>query len=142
MYETFIGQVGSDEQPFTWFQGEMIKGEEYLAGGLHIFAVRCIDPAGNYDRLWSATNVHVWIYLAPLPGGLIVGTTLGVVAGVIALLLELRRRKRKRAMERYAIKRMRRKFKGMQRGGPAGAGAAKKDGNINWKAYAADGGKK
>ena len=142
MYETFIGQVGSDKQPFTWFQGEMIKGEEYLAGGLHIFAVRCIDPAGNYDRLWSATNVHVWIYLAPLPGGLIVGTTLGVVAGVIALLLELRRRKRKRAMERYAIKRMRRKFKGMQRGGPAGAGAAKKDGNINWKAYAADGGKK
>jgi hypothetical protein len=138
MFETFIAEVGSDKQPFTWFQGEMIKGEEYFAGGLHIFAVRCIDPAGNFDRLWSAKNVHVWIYLAPLPGGLIVGVSLGVVFSVIAFLLELRRRKRKRAMERYAIKRMRRKFKGMQRGGPAGVGAAKKDGNINWKAYAAD----
>ena len=51
---------------------------------------------------------------------------------------------RKKAMERYAIKRMRRKFKGAQRaagragskkgaGGPAGASA--KDENIDWKKY-------
>ena len=138
MFETFIAEVGTENQPFTWFQGEMIKGEAYWAGGLHIFVVRCLDPAGNFDRVWSSTNVHVWIYWAPLPGGLIVGTSMGVVGSVIAILLELRRRKNKRAMERYAIKRMRRKFKGMQRGGPASVGAAKKDGNVNWKAYAAD----
>ena len=134
----FIGQVGSATQPFTYFQGEMIKGTQWYEGGLHVFAIRALDPAGNYDKIWTAQNVHVWVYIAPLPGGLIVGVSLAVVGAVLAFLLELRRRKRKRAMERYAIKRMRRKLKGMQRGGPAGVGAAKKDGNINWKAYAAD----
>ena len=97
--------------------------------------VRGIDPAGNSDRIWSAKNVHVWIYNAPLPGGLIVTVSILVVATAIGIYVEHRRRKRKRAMERYAIKRMRRKFKGMQRGGPAGAGAPmKKDGNLNYKA--------
>jgi len=134
----WIAKVGTEEQPFTWFQGEMIKGEQWAEGGLHVFAVRALDPAGNYDRVWNIDNVHIWVYDAPLPGGLIFAVSMSVVGGVVAFLLELRRRQRKRAMERYAIKRMRRKFKGMQRGGPAGVGAAKKDGNINWKAYAAD----
>ena len=97
--------------------------------------VRSIDPAGNSDIFWSPKNVHVWIYYAPLPGTLIVGLSTGFVGLCIATYMEYRRRKRKRAMERYAIKRMRRKFKGMQRGGPAGAGApTKKDGNLNYKA--------
>jgi hypothetical protein len=133
--EDWIGQVGSDTQPFAYFQGMVIPGEHYWAGGLHVMAVRSIDPAGNTDVLWSPKNVHVWMYYAPLPGTLIVGLSTGFVGLCIATYMEFRRRKRKRAMERYAIKRMRRKFKGMQRGGPAGAGApTKKDGNLNYKA--------
>ena len=133
--ESWIGEVGSETQPFAYFQGEIIPGEHYWAGGLHVMAVRSIDPAGNTDVFWSPKNVHVWIYYAPLPGTLIVSLSTGFVGLCIATYMEYRRRKRKRAMERYAIKRMRRKFKGMQRGGPAGAGAPmKKDGNLNYKA--------
>ena len=41
--------------------------------------------------------------------------------------------RRKRAAERYAIKRMRRKFKGMQRG--PGGSKAKPGAKQDWKAY-------
>ena len=62
----------------------------------------------------------------PLPVGLIVGSILGFFAIVGGIYLEVRRRKKKAAMERYAIKRMRRKFKGVQKGGKKGRGKKKK----------------
>ena len=50
--------------------------------------------------------------------------------------LEIRRRKKKRAMERYAIKRMKRKFKGVDRGGGGKKGSKKKKGaEIDWRGY-------
>jgi hypothetical protein len=50
----------------------------------------------------------------------------------VLIYLEVKRRKKKRAMERYAIKRMRRKFKGVSRGGKGGK---KKKTNIDWREY-------
>ena len=38
-------------------------------------------------------------------------------------------------MERYAIKRMRRKFKGVDRGGGGGGGKRKKKTDIDWRSY-------
>ena len=110
--------------------------------------VRGVDPAGNVD-MYLKEDVNTWfdMYDAPKPWGLIITGIIGIVAFIIGGFLEIRRRQRKKAMERYAIKRMRRKFKGAQRaagrsgkkGAPAaGAGAAPgggKDENIDWKKY-------
>ena len=60
-------------------------------------------------------NVYQWYYVSPIPWPIImacVGSFLGL--SLIGY-LEYRRRMRKAAMERYAMKRMRRKFKAMQR---------------------------
>ena len=95
--------------------------------GKYRFEVKAFDPAGNYDLIFEeGRNVHTWIYEPPLPVGLIVGSILGFFAIVIGIYLEVRRRKKKAAMERYAIKRMRRKFKGVQKGGKKGRGKKKK----------------
>ena len=99
--------------------------------------------------MYLKEEVNTWfdMYDAPKPWGLIITGIIGVVAFIIGGFIEIRRRQRKKAMERYAIKRMRRKFKGAQRaagrsgkkGAPAaGAGAAPgggKDENIDWKKY-------
>merc|ERR1711918_121484 len=82
---------------------------------------------GNYDLIFEeGRNVHTWIYEPPLPVGRVGGSILGFFAIVIGIYLEVRRRKKKAAMERYAIKRMRRKFKGVQKGGKKGRGKKKK----------------
>ena len=95
--------------------------------GKYRFEVRAFDPAGNYDLIFEeGRNVHTWIYEPPLPVGLILGSILGFFAIVGGVYLEVRRRKKKAAMERYAIKRMRRKFKGVQKGGKKGKGKKKK----------------
>jgi len=95
----------------TYIQDWMPPG-----GGKYKFEVRAIDPAGNVDlQFTEGRNSHTWIYEPPLPVGLIVGSVLGFFTLVGGVYLEIRRRKKKAAMERYAIKRMRRKFKGVQR---------------------------
>ena len=66
---------------------------------------------------------------------LILGITFGTIFLGVGLYLEIRRRKKKRAMERYAIKRMRRKFKGVDRGGGGGGGKRKKKTDIDWRSY-------
>merc|ERR1712146_350718 len=71
-------------------------------------------------------NAYKWIYVPPLPVLLIVMLTLLFLLIILGIYLEIRRRKKKAAMERYAIKRMRRKFKGVQRGGKRGRGKKKK----------------
>ena len=53
--------------------------------------------------------------MAPIPWMLILGILGGSLAFAIAVALEIRRRRRKKAMERYAIKRMRRKFRAVDK---------------------------
>merc|ERR1711907_601900 len=69
--------------------------------------------------------------------GLIVGSILGFFAIVGGVYLEVRRRKKKAAMERYAIKRMRRKFKGVQKGGKKATATAGDGENPeeDWRGY-------
>lgn len=88
--------------------------------------VRAVDPAGNVNQEFEeGINKHSWYYRPDLPWVLIILGSLGFIALVVGVALEIRRRRKKRAMERYAIKRMRRKFKGIKKD------AAKKD--VDWR---------
>lgn len=97
-----------------------IKSPDYPSGGpgngWYQLYVRAVDPAGNRDEKYVMNvNVHMWYYVSPTPWDIIaeaVGTFLGLV---LFGYLEYRRRVKKAAMERYAMKRMRRKFKALQR---------------------------
>ena len=83
--------------------------------GLYRMYVRAVDPSGNKDLLYVyGSNVYEWHYVSPAPLDIIFGV-IGAFFGFLLLAyLEKKRRERKRAMERYAMKRMRRKFKAMQ----------------------------
>ena len=122
------------EEPENWIGGGGSTPNWWWGStGPYRFEVRAIDPAGNKDPLLIAgRNVHKWYYIPPPPVGLIVGITFGTIFLGVVIYLEVRRRKKKRAMERYAIKRMRRKFKGVSRGGKGGK---KKKTNIDWREY-------
>ena len=101
----------------------------WLAAGYHRFRVRAIDSAGHKEETFrEGENQHTWYYVRPIPWMLIIGMLLGAVAFALAVFLEIRRRRRKKAMERYAIKRMRRKF--------AASGKAKKTDAADWKKVA------
>ena len=84
--------------------------------GLYTIYVRSVDPAGNRDeRYFDGTNAYTWYYVSPTPWDIIAQGAAGFIALTGLGYLEYRRRVRKAAMERYAMKRMRRKFKAMQR---------------------------
>merc|ERR1711871_519671 len=78
--------------------------------------IRAIDPAGNVDVTFEESrNQYTWWYNKPLPILEIILTILFFLLVCLVIFLEVRRRRKKKAMERYALKRMRRKFKGMQK---------------------------
>lgn len=80
--------------------------------GLYTMYLRAIDPAGNRDIEFSpSTNAYTWFYLQPLPWGMISLGICGAIMLIIGSIVEYRRRERKAALERYAQRRMRRKFK-------------------------------
>jgi hypothetical protein len=84
--------------------------------GLYSLYVRSIDPSGNRDeRFVDNQNVYTWYYVSPTPYDIIFEAAGSFFALALFGYLEYRRRVRKAAMERYAMKRMRRKFKAMQR---------------------------
>ncbi|CAM9666856.1 unnamed protein product, partial [Phaeothamnion confervicola] len=84
--------------------------------GHYIAYVRAVDPAANIDYSYvEGLNMYTWHYVSPLPWGIIFGTLGGFLALVLLVYAEYRRRKKKRAMQRYAMKRMRRKFKQQQK---------------------------
>ncbi|RYY69739.1 hypothetical protein EON63_23360, partial [archaeon] len=75
-----------------------------------------MDPAGNRDDVFiQDVNVYEWYYVSPTPWDIIMGVVGVFIFLCICAYLEYRRRVKKAAMERYAMKRMRRKFKAMQR---------------------------
>lgn len=78
--------------------------------------MRAVDPSGNRDEMFeTGRNVYVWNYVSPTPWDIIFGCLMGFLFLAFLAYLEYRRRVKKAAMERYAMKRMRRKFKAMQR---------------------------
>lgn len=77
---------------------------------------RAVDPAGNRDYGFQmGENVYNWYYVSPTPWDIIFSVIGAFIGLCIAAYFEYRRRVKKAAMERYAMKRMRRKFKAMQR---------------------------
>ena len=86
--------------------------------GFYIFYVRAVDAAGNVDVVFDGLrfrNMYKWKYNTRLPWDYIGYSVLSFLTCVLVAYKEYQRRKRKAAMERYAIKRMRRKFKGAQK---------------------------
>jgi hypothetical protein len=99
----------------------------WLDGGKFQFRVRALDPAGNVDLAFEkGRNEHVWVYKPALPWGLILGLSCVMLVGLVGVFLEWRKRRKRAAMERYAMKRMRRKLKGTKTGDG-------KDGDANWR---------
>lgn len=90
--------------------------ELFPGGGRYRMTARAIDPAGNIDVNYTESrNQYTWTYIPKVPVGLVMGILLIFALLGLAVFLEMRRRKKKAALERYALKRMRRKFKGMQK---------------------------
>jgi hypothetical protein len=84
--------------------------------GMYVLYVRAIDPAGNADYAFrEGLNMHTWRYVSPIPWGIVLGVGFALLFLLLLVFLEYRRRRKRRAMRRYAIKRMRRKFKQQQR---------------------------
>ena len=73
------------------------------------------DNDGVEELFYNNINAYTWFYVSPTPWDIIAQGVAGFIALVGFGYLEYRRRVRKAAMERYAMKRMRRKFKAMQR---------------------------
>ncbi|KAG7385542.1 hypothetical protein PHYPSEUDO_001308 [Phytophthora pseudosyringae] len=103
--------------------------ESWLDSGTFRMRIRARDPAGNVDKTFEdGRNEHTWVYVRPLPWGLIIGlSSVGLVL-LIGFLMEWRKRRKRAAMERYAMKRMRRKLKKKN-----AAVAVAKEGDPNWR---------
>lgn len=113
---------------WTLTLGEIDYEDWIGSGGLHRFEVRAIDPAGNIDLVMEkGLNVYEWVFIPKLPIGLILGLIFAFLFVTGGAYWQYRRARKKKAMERYAIKRMRRKFKGIQKG------ADKK--NVDWRKF-------
>eukprot|EP01029_Cantina_marsupialis_P018399 TRINITY_DN4221_c0_g1_i1.p1 TRINITY_DN4221_c0_g1~~TRINITY_DN4221_c0_g1_i1.p1 ORF type:complete len:873 (+),score=217.51 TRINITY_DN4221_c0_g1_i1:67-2685(+) len=124
----FTKQDGTLLRDWTLSLEEVDLSDLLTDTGYYTFQLRALDPAGNADVMFEeGRNLLNWEYVEPLPWTLIIIVLLLIIIALIVLLLEYRRRKRKKKMERYAMKRMKRKFKGIQ----------KKVGklDIDWRKY-------
>ncbi|CEG40952.1 Kelch-type beta propeller [Plasmopara halstedii] len=89
-----------------------VSFESWLGSGTFRMRVRARDPAGNVDETFEdGRNEHTWVYARPLPWGLIIGLLCAGLVLMIGFILEWRKRRKRAALERYAVKRMRRKLK-------------------------------
>jgi hypothetical protein len=103
--------------------------ESWLDSGTFRMRIRARDPAGNVDEAFEdGRNEHTWVYVRPLPWGLIIGLSSVALVMLIGFLMEWRKRRKRAAMERYAMKRMRRKLKKKN-----AAVAIVKEGDPNWR---------
>ncbi|GAB9475197.1 hypothetical protein Gpo141_00012299, partial [Globisporangium polare] len=99
----------------------------WLDGGKYRFRVRALDPAGNVDLSFELNrNEYIWTYVPKLPWPLIIGLSSTVLVLFVGFFMEWRKHRKRAAMERYAMKRMRRKLKGKKV--EAGGG-----GDANWR---------
>jgi hypothetical protein len=89
-------------------------GNQGPGPGNYIFYLRAVDPAGNEDLLYTeGRNMHTWRYAPDPPAFLISFVFLGLFGTLCYVGYEYHKYQRALALERYAIKRIRRKFKGM-----------------------------
>ncbi|KAL9186585.1 hypothetical protein ACHAXT_005823 [Thalassiosira profunda] len=80
--------------------------------GWYVLYVRAVDPSGNRDRFFSTqTNVYRWYYVPPIPWGAVAGCIITTLILMVAGYYEYRRRKRKATLQRFQLRRLRRKFK-------------------------------
>lgn len=106
----------------------------WLDGGTFRIRIRAVDPAGNVDASFElGRNEYEWTYVPALPWGLIIGGSVVAVVLFAGFLMEWRKRRKRAAMERYAMKRMRRKLRNKQQ--PLETG---KDGKKSGKKKADD----
>eukprot|EP00941_MAST-03F_sp_MAST-3F-sp1_P004192 g4192.t1 len=114
-YEIENAATGQMVREWTQTLGD-VDYFEWLEGGTYTIRVRALDRAGNVDVQYVLPfNEYTWTYEEPLPLALILGLTfLGIfiLGGAYGY---YRYRKKKKALERYAMKRMRRKFKRIQK---------------------------
>ncbi|CAK4219683.1 unnamed protein product [Aphanomyces euteiches] len=98
---------------------------EWLDGGLHRFRVRAVDAAGNVEfEFEDGRNQYVWVYVPRPPWNLIIAMLVLFFVICLGVFLEWRRRRKQAAMERHAMKRMRRKMRGKKTGG---------NNDVNWR---------
>merc|ERR1711988_191336 len=82
------------------------------------------------EKFVLGQNMVQWYYYSPIPWDIIMQGVGGFLGLCLFGYLEYRRRMKKAAMERYAMKRMRRKFKAMQRDQEGGA--------VDWRTLYAE----
>ena len=80
--------------------------------GWYILFLRAVDPSGNRDGYFSMqTNVYRWVYVPPIPWGFVSGFIIASLLLIIGGYYEHRRRKKKATLQRFQLRRLRRKFK-------------------------------
>ena len=80
--------------------------------GWYSLYVRAVDPGGNRDAFFSTqTNVYKWHYVPPIPWVAVAACIIAFLVLVLGGYHEYRRRKRKATLQRFALRRLRRKFK-------------------------------
>lgn len=84
--------------------------------GNYTFFVRALDPAGNVDLDTELQrNVYHWKFSPRVSMLLVLGVMLTFLLVCVVSWLEVKRRRRKKALERHAMKRMKRKFKNLEK---------------------------
>mmetsp|Transcript_4298 Transcript_4298/g.9268 ORF Transcript_4298/g.9268 Transcript_4298/m.9268 type:complete len:1107 (-) Transcript_4298:1229-4549(-) len=111
-FEYKIIKGNDDIIPWSVTTKSMGVDVSWIGRGWYTLFVRSVDPSGNRDVLFSnEVNVFSWYYVPPIPWGVLSGCALATLALVVGGYFEYRRRKRRAVMERFTLRRMRRKFK-------------------------------
>jgi len=88
----------------------------WLPRGDYRLQVRAIGPSGNKESSFQeGRNQHTWTHIPTPPWDIIITVIVIVFLIIAAIIIYYRHKARKAALQRYAMKRMRRKFKRMQK---------------------------
>jgi len=80
--------------------------------GWYSLYVRAVKPSGNRDYSFSTqSNVYVWYYIPPIPWGAISGYIIVALVLLSAGYYGYRRRKKRLILEKFQLRRLKRKFK-------------------------------
>jgi len=105
----------------TTEQGADVSWLDWRVGGpgrgWYTLVVRAVDLSGNRDATYEDTNVHTWLYVPRPPIGKILAGVFSFLIALCGTRFEYNRREQKKALERYALRRARRKYRLKQSGG-------------------------